>query len=549
MGIFDRILGRADAARPLASGTRSARADGHGGRWTNANTGLGSEYDRRTRTTYVAPIPLDVATVDALLEFQAIGRRIVYREPQDCTRKGYELTGMPADIADALAGAADGNEDDGTPGLDMLGASMRARAWARAFGGGAIYVLADDGRRASEPLDVANLRAVNALEPMDRHELVVAQWGIDPNDRATFNRPVMYATAGSMSRSELIHASRVIPFQGNELPPRVMLRRGGWGGSVLDIVWDELQNYASVNASIVELMNQVSQAVFRSKHLANAIDGGDEERVIRRYEAMALAMGIFGAAVLDSEDEAYEVHNRPVSGLKDPASVTVDALVAATDMPRSILLGESPGGINAGENLGELEAWYGHCGSLQGPLYTPAARRILALLMLSKNGPTRGQLVPGWGLKWRPLWELDEKERSELDLRKAQRRQIDVQSSVVSPDEVRKDPDLARHYGIDPNAPAPEPIGDVPGGAGPGLPGETEDDGELEPIPVSTDPPPGDLVSARVASQRLGGEVSPAVIHGMAARNKLRAFRPGHQWLYSWAELSQALAGGLRAVQ
>jgi phage-related protein (TIGR01555 family) len=446
--------------------------------------------------------------------------------------------------------AADGNEDDGTPGLGTLNAVATARRWARAFGGGAVYVLADDGRRAHEPLDVANLRKVHSLEPLDRHELVVSSYGIDPNDRATFNRPVMYSTAGSGAVYERIHASRIVPFQGNSLPMRVMLRNGGWGGSILDLVWAELRNYATTNDYVTEAVTLLSQGVFKSEHLASAIEAGDHERVISRVEAMRTAMGILGDVVLDKAGEDYEIKARSLAGIKDAADVVVNALVAATDMPRAILLGETPGGLNSGENLGELEAWYGHVGSVQPQLYEPGLRRLLGLLMLSRDGPTRGQLVPGWGIKWLPLWTLDEAERAQLELTRAQRRAIDIgQAGVVTADEARREPALVEVYGHDPTAPAPAPVVQPPGNE---VEQGLSDDDELQPVPVadpSTIPAGEQLVGAAVVATRLG--VAPSTIHAMAARGEFPAWRVGGRWRYALSLVERAVderTTALRAV-
>lgn len=549
MRILDKLLGRADAARPLASGTRlpARRIDGYGGRWTNTSSGQGGSLDRHAQTEFLPPVALDQVTVDALLRFQAVGRRIVTREPDDCTREGYELTGMPAEVARSVLGAADGNEDDGTPGLDVLKALRKARSWARAFGGGGIYILADDGRLPHEPLDVANLRAINGLEVFDRFELVVSAYGLDPRDRATFNRPTFYTTAGYAGLSERIHASRIVPMQGIEVPMRVMIQNGGWGGSVLDLVWAELRNYASTNDYVTEAVSILSQGVLATKGLADAIDAGDEQYVVDRVEALRMAMGILGDIAIDKETESYEVKARSISGIGEAGKLVVDALVAATDMPRSILLGETPGGLNAGENLGELEAWYGHCASLQRPIYTPPLRRILALLMLSKFGPTRGQLVPGWGVKWLPLWTLDEVERADLDLKRAQRRQVDLMAGVVTRDEARREPALVQVYGHDPALPAPAPIVEPPGNE---VEEGLDDLDEVQPLQAadpSTFPADERPVRARDVAERLG--VTPSTVIKMATRGDFPAWRISNRWRFAMSTVEDYMRRGhLRAL-
>ncbi len=542
MGLFDRLLGRAEA-RPLASGTRS-RADGIGGRWYNATSGQGGSLDRHSHTEFPSPVPLNYPTIDAVLEFQAIGRRVVNREPGDATREGYALTHVPPELGAAVCEAADGNRDDGTPGLGVMNAVGDARRWARAYGGGAVLVLADDGLPAHEPINIPGLRRIVGLEALDRYEISVAELGLDPSDIRTFGKPVRYVVgSGSGLSGKYVHASRVVPFHGNRLPGRCRLRKNGWDGSVLDLIWSELRNYGTAHDYVTEAITLITQGVFKTEDLGAMVDAGDESAAAARFEAMREAMGLFGDIVVDKAREDYEVVTRTLSGLDGAAKTIVDALVAATDMPRSILLGETPGGLNSGENLGELQAWYGHVSSLQPRVYEPGLRRILALLMLSADGPTQGQLPRGWGVKWRDLWVMSELERADLELKQAQRRAIDVgQAGVVSRDEARRDPVVVSTYGIDPSAPAPAVAGEGPEG-----PVAPEDD--LEPVPAA-DPsqaPPGEpLVGPGVVAEYLG--VSKGSIAKRAARGDFPAFRVGGQWRYAMS-LVRASVTPLRAVQ
>ena len=110
MKMIDRILGRADSARPIASGTKArGRVDGIGGRWTNTSSGQGSALDRHAHTEFLPPRALDSLTVDSLLQFQAMARRVVHREPEDATREGYTITGIDEAVAREIVDAAEGS--------------------------------------------------------------------------------------------------------------------------------------------------------------------------------------------------------------------------------------------------------------------------------------------------------------------------------------------------------------------------------------------------------------------------------------------------------
>lgn len=536
MGILDRFR-RADS-RPLASGTR---ADGFGGTWSNPYLGLGSGIDRDDETVFDPGVPMPHPIADAFLEFNAIARRIVNREPDDASREGYWIEGVPETLSETILNYA---EDTTDQGLTALGTLCDARRWSRAYGGGAVIGLLDDGRMAHEPLDLASLRAVRGLEAVDRYELTPLQIGRDPNNPSTFGKTEIYSLSGHLGAAATIHASRVIPFDGIPLPRRVKRQRNGWGGSVLDLIREELQNYGVAHRLVPRLLSRLTQGVFKSAHLGDAVLAENPQQAANRMEAIRVAQGIMGDIMLDEEHESYELHQRQLSGMKDAIDAVVAALVAADEMPRSILLGETPGGLNAGENAGEIRAWYDVVATRQKNLYGPRLRRILRWIMRSHEGPTAGVEPEGWRIEWAPLWQLTETEQAALELSRAQRRQIDVTSTVVSAAEVRRDPALVELYGIDPTAPPP-----ADATLDPGM-GDVDDEIELMPT-VSASPgdmPPGEaLISARTAAQRLG--CSPGTVHAGAARGEYPAWRVGSGWRFAWSLIAESRERrGLRAV-
>lgn len=535
MGILHRISDRVFEQRNLVS----QRADGIGGRWTNPSTGQGGALDRHNHTTFVAPIPLDQASIDALMRFHAIARRIVTREPEDAVRAGYSIGNVPGTVSDAIFKAADGSNDDGTEGLGMLRALRKAHMWRRAYGGGAILCMVDDGREWSEPIDKANIRKVHGFEVFTRMEVTVSSWGLDPEEPQTFNRPKYYQIGARGRTLDRVHASRVIRLKGIDLPMDQEIAIGGWGGSVLDLTWEAIRNYADTCNYSAELVGLLTQDVFKTADMGSAIDAGDAGDVIARVEALRAAMGVMGALVIDKEKEDYQIAQRSLQGLKDTAEIAERHLVASSEQPRSVLFGEVPGGLNSGSNFGELEIWYGHVGSERADKYTSPARRMLALIMLSKEGPTSGRLPAGWTLEWGDLWVLSDQEKADLALKGAQRRSIDVQSGAVSADEVRQDPQLVELYTINPNEEAPAPPAEAPALVE-ATSDEYDDDSELTPTTgadLNLVPSGEMLVSGIEVAKRLG--VSKGQVVKLAGPETFPAFRVGSRWRYAMSLVEQ----------
>lgn len=227
-------------ARPLASGTRADTMGAPtGGRWVNPVSGLGGPHDRSQIDEYVEGSPVTRELADALIAFNGPGRRVVAREPEDCTREGYDIKNMDPAIAEAMESHCDGDDESA---LGVLRAMREGRTWARAYGGAGIVPLIDDGREPHQPVDTANIRAVRGLLVLDRYELPVMEYGRDPREPRTFARPRMYQLApGFGGVSYRIHADRVIRMSGVPLPRRLMLRRQGWDGSIFDLTYAQLR--------------------------------------------------------------------------------------------------------------------------------------------------------------------------------------------------------------------------------------------------------------------------------------------------------------------
>lgn len=516
-------------ARPLAGGTK-LRRDGIGGRWWNESTGQGGPLDRHTETTFVPPLALERTTIDALYQFSALARRIIDREPNDATREGFEVPEFSGDesVADAI-------DESG-----LLTAVARARKWARAHGGAAIVPLVDDGAKRTEPLDWSRIVRVRGFRVVDRHEISPGQYETDPRS-ARVGLPKTYRVQfGAGATSIEVHGSRVIPFQGLDLPDRVLATRNGWGGSVLDLVWAELRNWSSSNDYVAELITQLTQGVFMVDGLADTVEADGAQAVVERFEALKTGLGILGDMVVDKKNEDYRLEQRNLAGLKDAIDALITALVAATDMPRVILLGETPGGLHAGSDAPEVRAWYDHVATLQREIYTRPVRALTRLLLSSRCGPTGGQCPATLKIKWRPLWQASDAEQADLDLKRASRRQIDIASTAITGAEARRDPDLQRHYGPLEGAGSvlePDVEGDeIQGGtsvAGTELPG-------INAAPVSSIPAGENLISAAEAGARLG--TGPAAVMGMARRKEIQAWKVGARYRFAWSQVEAAIA-------
>ncbi len=108
---------------------------------------------------------------------------------------------------------------------------------------------------------------------------------------------------------------------------------------------------------------------------------------------------------------------------------------AAARVPVTILMGQSPAGMNAtGES--DIRWFYDTIESSQKNTIEPALRRVLMLLMLSKSGPTSGQLPESWSIQFPSLWQMTPEEQANVEKTTAERDAIYLDRGVVTPEEV-----------------------------------------------------------------------------------------------------------------
>lgn len=447
MGLLANIL-RPRAQRPLVGG---ARRQDHVGRWVNP-AGQGGPHDAAQATDWAPGEPVGRWRADELLRFNGIGRNIASAEAKACTRAGYDLTEIEPGLADELEQVVEGGKKG--PGLLTSARIAEGRTWALAYGGGGVMILVDDGREPHEPIDRANIRRVNGLISFTRWDMPVVEWGGDPKEARTFNKPRIYQlnlnSGGGAGRQVRVHADRVIRIRGMELPMHLQLREQGWDGSIFDLVWAPLRDYMSSLAMVPEAIRMLSQGVLTSPYLTEALE--DDEGAARyhaRLRQFRQSAGLYNIATLGREEQ-YEEHARSMAGIKDAFDALRAGLVAnAMGMPRLVLLGEPTTGLGATDR-GELEIWYGSCEAQHGPIYTPAVRRVTDLVMLSHEGPTRGQLVD-YTVEWRSLWQATDATKAKTELTRAQRRAADISAMVVTPQQAQQgDPSVREVYELDP---------------------------------------------------------------------------------------------------
>jgi hypothetical protein len=105
-------------------------------------------------------------------------------------------------------------------------------------------------------------------------------------------------------------------------------------------------------------------------------------------------------------------------------------------MPRLVLLGESPSGINSSTD-GESRSWYDSVSAEQEQKLTPALNRLLAVVLATRKNNSED--VPSeWTIGYDSLVQEAPEVAAQTNFLMAQTAQILVVNDMAAPDELRQ---------------------------------------------------------------------------------------------------------------
>ncbi|MFZ5440475.1 MAG: anti-CBASS protein Acb1 family protein [Myxococcota bacterium] len=471
------------------------RSDG----WRNIYTGLGGGRDKRLGARFLGD-RLDEATCEELWLGDDIAARIIEAQPEAELRQGFEIvvsdassSGPPVDPpridSDDDSGAELGKELAAYfEERDVTATLLSARQFARAYGGGAILLGAQDGQRFDQPLKESAIKTVPWLKVLRPSECWPARYYRSPESKkfgeVSVFRVVRDTLGGSSSQMLEVHESRIIPFYGVVVSTRQRAARMGWGSSVLERVIEKVSDFQASFQAAGVLVQDFAQAVFKMAGLAELLmqgEGGDAT-VIDRARAIDMARGVARALIID-KDEEFRRETTPVAGLAELMDRLTNRLAAAARMPVTVMMGTAPAGLNA-TGASDIRNWYDQIAGEREAQLRPRHNRLLRVLMLAKDSPTKGREPRRWTIRYPSLWQLTEAEEAELRGKVATADTAYISAGVLMPEEV-----AASRFGgdrwtmetqLDMKARAVAPPADVP---------EPDPTGEPEDEPADGEPP------------------------------------------------------------
>ena len=409
------------------NGDSTLRADG----LVNALTGMGT---RRDKSQYTRSTPIVFLTQEELenLYSEWIPKRIVDIVAEQSTRKGFKvLFGGEGAAAEEVTGIEQVVEDLYI--LENLGLASKN---ARLFGGAVILLYIDDGRSADQPVDYRSIRSIEGMEVLDRWQIapVISEDSLYDYSKATHYQII----SGDLIRQPQltnIHKDRILRFDGEWLPYRIRQRNYGWGMSTLQSAYDSFRFYSTGISSAATLLTEFDIFVHKLRGLSSMLAAGKEKDVRDRLELNDMSKSIYRGYAIDAEKEELEFISRNFGGVGEILEKLRIDIIGASQIPHTILFGESPGGLGS-TGRSEERDFAKHLGDYQASHYKRPLQHLMKMIMLSKDGPTEGRLPESWRIKFNDLFELNEREKADVRARVAAVDARYIQLNVLHPQEV-----------------------------------------------------------------------------------------------------------------
>lgn len=286
--------------------------------------------------------------------------------------------------------------------------------WARLYGG-AIGVILTEGANYEKPINYDAI-GKNSFKGI----LVLDRWQINPsfNDYVTeigpdLGKPKYYqvVSGNQIMADQRIHYSRIIRFDGIELPYYQKMAENMWGLSVVERMWDRLLAFDSATTGAAQMLYKAYLRVIGIDGLreALAMGGKEESAVIKQFQYIALLQSMEGITLLDQKDK-FETHQYTFSGVSDILMQFGQQISGATNIPLVRLFGQSPAGLSAtGES--DLRNYYDHIKKLQNFQMTEPIVKILKVMFMS----VLGKPMPiDFEYEFNSLWQMDDKEKADM---------------------------------------------------------------------------------------------------------------------------------------
>lgn len=368
-------------------------------------------------------------------------KRLCDEIPKMAIEKGWELTfgnETKPEIANKIKDWISNDKAD----LKIARAMCSAQRHANVYGGAAIVMIVEDGLKQTDPLDYRRIKKLRKLRVLDRYKIrpvlenVLTLEDVEYYDIIP-SRQVSNAVLEEIQKTNYrVHASRVLPFYGHEYTDDMMMYNAGWGGSLIEAVWEYFKNYHGSIQNTSSMLNDFSLFICQVQGLMDLVRSNEMESVQNVFRAFRMMASSWNGVAVDKEKMDLKYLERNFSGVDAVIDKMKGAFVGASDVSHDIMFRESPDGWGS---KGELEQQNNarQVAQFQKDKWDDHLKIIYKILLCSKESPIKAE-PKGWGIEYHSI--LQQSLADKISTR-SQQSSIDstyLSMGVLLPEEVRQ---------------------------------------------------------------------------------------------------------------
>lgn len=406
----------------------------------NYSTGFNTGCDTLASVSVGSPVKLERHTLDNIYRSSKIYQKIVDLLPEEAGNKNWQLV----QDNNRIASRNIQNTYRKLQELEVLDKFVDASKWARIYNNGYIIMGIRDGRLPSEPVDMNNVQEVEFLICRDSDD-ITPNYGLNAYEIDHYQ---LYMDNEEISElAELydeaivtgilqLHPSRVLPFAGILLPPKAKKDNRGEDDSLLQLVYQDVANYAQSIGAGSQMLVRSGLAVFKMAGLVDYAETQNTDALHGRFRFLNMGLSVFKSMFLDASpdlNESVEYVNQNFSGADKMIDKILDHLVMISGYPRNVLLGSSTVSALSEGSEGDRREFARTVQTYQHKYWRKNAQYLVDLILRSNGVRNLGEIQ----VKFPSTYTHTEKEIAEL---RKMYKEIDVaylNAKILSREEIR----------------------------------------------------------------------------------------------------------------
>ena len=245
-----------------------------------------------------------------------------------------------------------------------------------------------------------------------------------------------------------VHASRLLTLIGRPVPDLLKPSYAFGGLPLTQLAKAATDIWLRTRDGVGDIISSFTTYVLSTNMTAQIQTGGEEE-LLKRVALFLNWRDNRGLMVTDKETEDFKNVSAPLSGLDILQQQAQEHVATALGIPFVKYMGDQQAGLNS-TSEGVIRMYYDTISAAQESQLRPIIDRIINFVQLSLFDEVDDAIT--W--TFRPLWEMDEKERAEIEEIRARTDQTYADMGAISQGEVRRrladDPE-SPYDGLDPD--------------------------------------------------------------------------------------------------